>query len=142
MTHGVLGRVNSLFLFKQKTAYEIKECDWSSGMCSSDLIVARHTAWKLPANKNGRQPDGNNPFQRIQQKRGDAKTLRARARHVGRPDVAASGEPNIFSAKNPDEQISKRNRAEKIGNDRNDEVKSCHGSHASLEHEPLELGVL
>src|ERR1051326_1901885 len=25
------------FLFKQKTAYEIKACDWSSDVCSSDL---------------------------------------------------------------------------------------------------------
>ena len=28
----------SFFFFKQKTAYEIKECDWSSDVCSSDLI--------------------------------------------------------------------------------------------------------
>ena len=28
---------NSIFFFKQKTAYEIKECDWSSDVCSSDL---------------------------------------------------------------------------------------------------------
>ena len=27
------------FFFKQKTAYEIKECDWSSGVCSSDLDI-------------------------------------------------------------------------------------------------------
>ena len=27
-----------LFFFKQKTAYEIKECDWSSDVCSSDLF--------------------------------------------------------------------------------------------------------
>ena len=27
------------FFFKQKTAYEIKECDWSSDVCSSDLLV-------------------------------------------------------------------------------------------------------
>ena len=27
------------FFFKQKTAYEIKECDWSSDVCSSDLII-------------------------------------------------------------------------------------------------------
>ena len=27
------------FFFKQKTAYEIKECDWSSDVCSSDLQV-------------------------------------------------------------------------------------------------------
>ena len=26
-----------LFFFKQKTAYEISECDWSSDVCSSDL---------------------------------------------------------------------------------------------------------
>ena len=28
---------NNFFFFKQKTAYEIKECDWSSDVCSSDL---------------------------------------------------------------------------------------------------------
>ena len=28
------------FFFKQKTAYEIKECDWSSDVCSSDLQEA------------------------------------------------------------------------------------------------------
>ena len=27
------------FFFKQKTAYEIYQCDWSSDVCSSDLIV-------------------------------------------------------------------------------------------------------
>ena len=27
------------FFFKQKTAYEIKECDWSSDVCSSDLKI-------------------------------------------------------------------------------------------------------
>ena len=27
-----------IFFFKQKTAYEIKECDWSSDVCSSDLM--------------------------------------------------------------------------------------------------------
>ena len=25
------------FFFKQKTAYEIRNCDWSSDVCSSDL---------------------------------------------------------------------------------------------------------
>ena len=28
-----------IFFFKQKTAYEIKECDWSSDVCSSDLPI-------------------------------------------------------------------------------------------------------
>ena len=26
------------FFFKQKTAYEIRNCDWSSDVCSSDLF--------------------------------------------------------------------------------------------------------
>ena len=28
------------FFFKQKTAYEIYQCDWSSDVCSSDLYTA------------------------------------------------------------------------------------------------------
>src|SRR5213596_334212 len=28
------------FFFKQKTAYEIRPCDWSSDVCSSDLWAA------------------------------------------------------------------------------------------------------
>src|SRR5213080_1975865 len=28
----------SFFFFKQKTAYEIPLCDWSSDVCSSDLV--------------------------------------------------------------------------------------------------------
>ena len=34
------GRVKKrkeIFFFKQKTAYEIYQCDWSSDVCSSDL---------------------------------------------------------------------------------------------------------
>ena len=27
------------FFFKQKTAYEIYQCDWSSDVCSSDLMT-------------------------------------------------------------------------------------------------------
>ena len=34
---GVCVRSVYFFFFKQKTAYEIKECDWSSDVCSSDL---------------------------------------------------------------------------------------------------------
>ena len=30
-----------LFFFKQKTAYEIGPCDWSSDVCSSDLMIRR-----------------------------------------------------------------------------------------------------
>src|SRR3546814_1196506 len=30
------------FLFKQKTAYELRISDWSSDVCSSDLLAARY----------------------------------------------------------------------------------------------------
>src|SRR6056300_1970668 len=32
-----VNRYMLFFFFKQKTAYEISECDWSSDVCSSDL---------------------------------------------------------------------------------------------------------
>ena len=35
-----------LFFFKQKTAYEIKECDWSSDVCSSDLLFFPCGQWR------------------------------------------------------------------------------------------------
>src|SRR5216110_1557910 len=37
----LLSRINILviFFFKQKTAYEISSRDWSSDVCSSDLLV-------------------------------------------------------------------------------------------------------
>ena len=41
----------SVFFFKQKTAYEIYQCDWSSDVCSSDLIapdLAPHEGLKFP----------------------------------------------------------------------------------------------
>ena len=34
------------FFFKQKTAYEIKECDWSSDVCSSDLNRKKFGPWQ------------------------------------------------------------------------------------------------
>ena len=44
------------FFFKQKTAYEIKECDWSSDVCSSDLLHPRETSSNeiapVPENKS------------------------------------------------------------------------------------------
>src|SRR3546814_9211686 len=32
------------FVFKQKTAYEMRISDWSSDVCSSDLVAARPTS--------------------------------------------------------------------------------------------------
>ena len=42
------------FFFKQKTAYEIKECDWSSDVCSSDLLEATTNTTKPTVNKKAR----------------------------------------------------------------------------------------
>ena len=36
-----------VFFFKQKTAYEIVDCDWSSDVCSSDLVCKVNVAAKL-----------------------------------------------------------------------------------------------
>src|SRR3546814_1099542 len=32
--------VHSFFFFKQKTAYEVRISDWSSDVCSSDLVTS------------------------------------------------------------------------------------------------------
>ena len=37
--------VGLFFFFKQKTAYEIYQCDWSSDVCSSDL--AGHATYSV-----------------------------------------------------------------------------------------------
>ena len=34
-----LGNAPIVFFFKQKTAYELRNCDWSSDVCSSDLAA-------------------------------------------------------------------------------------------------------
>src|SRR3546814_3150700 len=37
------------FFFKQKTAYEMRISDWSSDVCSSDLVVHREVKFELLA---------------------------------------------------------------------------------------------
>ena len=38
---GSCGACESVFFFKQKTAYEMVMSDWSSDVCSSDLMIRR-----------------------------------------------------------------------------------------------------
>src|SRR5213080_4388126 len=46
MKENVLIMLINFFFFKQKTAYEIPLCDWSSDVCSSDLqAVGRSAPW-------------------------------------------------------------------------------------------------
>src|SRR3546814_9204426 len=42
------------FFFKQKTAYEMRISDWSSDVCSSDLLPGLHAALQLPPLFGGR----------------------------------------------------------------------------------------
>ena len=41
-----------VFFFKQKTAYEVYQCDWSSDVCSSDLAELEHSLWALQSPEN------------------------------------------------------------------------------------------
>ena len=42
LTKWVIDRLKKygFFFFKQKTAYEFVDCDWSSDVCSSDLVFS------------------------------------------------------------------------------------------------------
>src|SRR3546814_4635220 len=54
ITHTVgMGLYHFFFLFKQKTAYEMRISDWSSDVCSSDLS----TFWSA-CPRSGRSPVG------------------------------------------------------------------------------------
>src|SRR3546814_4174848 len=49
-----------MFSFKLKTAYEMRMSDWSSDVCSSDLIEVRHVVSPIVAvTRTERRPRGN-----------------------------------------------------------------------------------
>src|ERR1051326_3403532 len=97
------------FFFKQKTAYEIKECDWSSDVCSSDLHGffdigkrrRRRRGGAAGKNQNHRQHDahgarkclGNNT-QQVREKED-----RAAERHIGRTERQVDSYGNIETEK-------------------------------------------
>ena len=58
-----------IFFFKQKTAYEIKECDWSSDVCSSDLRQNIRTVCICPGTIATDNPyhDSANPFRKLRE---------------------------------------------------------------------------
>ena len=66
------------FFFKQKTAYEIYQCDWSSDVCSSDLTGAGRV------HALSDEPDGEGPVAR-------AFHLAARASDIGRSEERRVG---------------------------------------------------
>src|ERR1051326_3075038 len=60
--------MNFLFFFKEKTAYEIKECDWSSDVCSSDLGKLSANYLLMGSSKNWQVGDWSDPQHNIHQK--------------------------------------------------------------------------
>src|SRR5213596_2568442 len=49
-------RPSEIFFFKQKTAYEVRPCDWSSDVCSSDLMIRRHGDERADRRRRAGQP--------------------------------------------------------------------------------------
>src|SRR3546814_13456547 len=83
----------SFFFFKQKTAYDMRISDWSSDVCSSDLLQAQHLG------KTGVMFDAmHDPGARIAQRVGDSPAARARlkdrlAANIARRVVHARDQP-------------------------------------------------
>src|SRR3546814_1483060 len=48
----------ALFFFKQKTAYEMRISDWSSDVCSSDLVADRASDPLVPVVRDQRRSPG------------------------------------------------------------------------------------
>ena len=63
------------FFFKQKTAYEIYQCDWSSDVCSSDLSTYYWSTKPIPSGE----------------RRESSESCAKRERHASRvPDLQSS----------------------------------------------------
>src|SRR3546814_3133237 len=81
-----------IFFFKQKTAYEMRISDWSSDVCSSDLVaVARR---RFGAAGGGRHTDRHGEKRRFgppgpaQEKHDDRQKQRSEERRVGKECVS------------------------------------------------------
>src|SRR3546814_83038 len=83
----------SFFFFKQKTAYEMRISDWSSDVCSSDLIAAQHgvephagaTLQHHRTNQDGRLGD---EILAVANHRARADAIRSEERRVGKECVS------------------------------------------------------
>src|SRR3546814_1281437 len=88
------GVLLSLFFFKQKTAYEMRISDWSSDVCSSDLVgrqgpaVRRRPAAAVAIGLlRGRVEDARQVARLVHQRRAVA-VARSAARRVGKECVS------------------------------------------------------
>ena len=60
-------------------------------------------------------------LERVEHERRDGKPLGSGACDVGSADISAASLADVFAAKDADEQVSERNRAEQIGDDGDDQ---------------------
>src|SRR3546814_1636552 len=68
--------VRTFFFFKQKTAYEMRISDWSSDVCSSDLLVPPIGALARPAGDRGHVVEAEGQQHRLLQPLVDLPALR------------------------------------------------------------------
>src|ERR1019366_5767397 len=66
---------------------------------------------------------GDIAFQSVEKQGRNRKSLRSRARNIGRTNVSAAGVTNILPAKNAHQQIAEGYRAQQIGNHDGNEQK-------------------
>src|SRR3546814_10290055 len=79
----VSGRI--IFIFKQKTAYEMRISDWSSDVCSSDLAAPQDAATDTGAQQDaGGIQDIVVTAQRTSQRLQDVPIARSEERRVGK----------------------------------------------------------
>src|SRR3546814_18591307 len=92
------------FCFKQKTAYEMRISDWSSDVCSSDLV--RAVVGGMPALRDAR-------CARIPVARGRHHELRSRGRNQARRPIAGRNEQIRYTVSMPN--WSARSEQRRVG---------------------------
>src|SRR3546814_2161542 len=98
------------FFFKQKTAYEMRISDWSSDVCSSDLLImAKNLTTKdvenvKPGTARKEIPDALLPGLYLVVQPSGAKSWAVRYRHGGKPRKLTLGPlaPTIDGAPEPE----------------------------------------
>src|SRR3546814_9026721 len=87
-----------MFLFfMQKTAYEMRISDWSSDVCSSDLVERQHAGRRLgDAAEGADEVDLDDPVERVEREMPDAAFFLAAARGLDRIAGAGAVDQDAF----------------------------------------------
>src|SRR3546814_15419559 len=100
------------FFFKQKTAYEMRISDWSSDVCSSDLLRFHAAGQPLPQSRVSRQHVAHRPIDQA----GDAVAARRvePARLIDEIEESRRGESRVARERIADQGRSEERR---VGNE-------------------------